>query len=121
MDREVEASGHSLFPNALIDQGSGFSQKTKKNSASTEAEPPYWRCWWEPGTGMGTRWSAFRNQTSLDGSFSFTAFELPAVKTFNQHPAVIDWPTKELKYPFLADFDLVPVDFSKISVFLGSD
>ena len=59
--------------------------------------------------------------SSLDGSFSFTAFELPAVKTFNQHPAVIDWPTKELKYPFLADFDLVPVDFSKISVFLGSD
>ncbi len=28
--------------------------------------------------------------SSVDGSFSFTAFKLPAAKTFNLHPAVID-------------------------------
>lgn len=57
--------------------------------------------------------------SSVDGSFSFTAFELPAVMSFNLHPAVIDWPTEKLKYPHLADMDLAPVDFSKITVFLG--
>ena len=59
--------------------------------------------------------------SSLDGSFSFAVLELPAVKTFNLQPAVIDWPKEKFKYPHLADLDLEPVDFSKITVFLGSD
>jgi hypothetical protein len=58
--------------------------------------------------------------SSLDGSVSFTALELPAVKTFNLQPAVIDWPTEKLKYPHLADLDFPAVDFSKITMFLGS-
>ena len=30
MDREVEASGHSLFTNALINQGSGFIKRLNR-------------------------------------------------------------------------------------------
>jgi hypothetical protein len=48
------------------------------------------------------------------GSFSFATLELPAVKTFNLQPAVIDWPKEKLKYTHLADLDLEPVDFSQI-------
>jgi hypothetical protein len=55
MDREVEASGHSLFPNALIDQGSGFSQKTKKTLRARKLSPPTEDADENPEPCMGTR------------------------------------------------------------------
>jgi hypothetical protein len=59
--------------------------------------------------------------SSLDDSFSFNAYEVPALTTFNLHPGYVDWPKEKKKYPHLADLDLPPVDFSKITILLGSD
>lgn len=59
--------------------------------------------------------------SSLDNSFSFVALELPVIKGFNLHPGAVDWPKEKLNYPHLADLDLNPIDFSKVTIFLGSD
>lgn len=59
--------------------------------------------------------------SSLDNSFSFVALELPAIKGFNLHPGTVDWPNEKLNYPHLADLDLHPIDFSNVTIFLGSD
>ncbi len=58
--------------------------------------------------------------SSLDDSFSFTAYEVPVLTSFNLHPGYVDWPNEITKYPHLADLNLPPVDFSKMTVLLSS-
>ena len=120
---KLEANGHSFITYALVDQGSELSLMTQQTLRALNLRPPTEEML--VGTLHGDALISVQKAdvtiTSLDGSFSFDALELPAVKTFNLQPAVIDWPKEKLKYPHLADLDLGPVDFSKITVFLGSD
>ena len=120
---KVEANGHSFITYALVDQGSELSLMTQQTLRALKLRPPTEEML--VGTLHGDALISVQKAdvtiSSLDGSFSFAVLELPAVKTFNLQPAVIDWPKEKLKYPHLADLDLGPVDFSKITVFLGSD
>lgn len=120
---KVEANGRSLITYGLLDPGSELSLMTCNTLRTLKLYPPTEEMLM--GTLHGDALIAVQKAditiSSLDDSFSFIAYELPAIKTFNLHTGTIDWPKEKTNYPHLADLDLVPIDFSKITIFLGSD
>lgn len=119
---KIEANGHSFITYALVDPGSELSLMSHQALRALKLNPPTEELLM--GTLHGDALMAVQRAdvtiSSLDNSFSFVALELPAIKGFNLHPGTVDWPKKKFDYPHLADLDLHPIDFSKVTIFLGS-
>lgn len=90
---EDESRGHhSFLTYALIDTGSELSMMLHQVHRALKLSPPSEKMLM--GTLHGDAIVAVQRAditiSSLDHSFSFVAWELPAVKTFNLHPGTVD-------------------------------
>lgn len=120
---KVKANGRSFITYGLFDPGSELSLMRVLLCEPWNFIHLWRRCWWESCMETNESQSRKRISRSRHSTIVFPLLRMSSrrLKRLTYIPEPLNGQRKKTNYPHLADLDLIPIDFSKITIFLKAD